>query len=90
MADAASIPHLDRANAAEVEIARLQEKMSSDQAQAFEAWQTVERQEERIEELSSLLLDVEGSLLAYWTDIPQSEIQRLLPLIREALAGDTE
>lgn len=64
-------------------------KMTSDQAQAIEAWQTVERQDERIEELSSLLLDVEGSLLAYWTNIPQSEIQRLLPLIRETL-GDYE
>jgi predicted RNA-binding Zn-ribbon protein involved in translation (DUF1610 family) len=41
------------------------------------------------ERLSRLLLDVEGSLLAYWTDIPQSEIQRLLPLIREEL-GDYE
>lgn len=60
-------------------------KMSSDQAQAIEAWQEVERKEERIEELSRLLLDVEGSLLAYWTDIPQAEIQRLLPLIREEL-----
>jgi hypothetical protein len=65
------------------------EKMSSDRAQVIEAWQTVERNEERIEALSRLLLDVEGSLLAYWTDIPQSEIQRLLPLIREAL-GDYE
>ncbi len=64
-----TVPHLERANAAEVEISRLKT---------------------RTEEMSSLLLDIEGSLLAYWTDIPQGEIQRLLPLIREALAGDTE
>jgi len=41
----------------------------------------------RIETLSRLLLDVEGSLLAYWTDIPQAEIQRLSLTIRETL-GD--
>ena len=62
-------------------------KMTSDQASALEAWQEVERKDERIEELSRLLLDIEGSLLAYWTDIPQVEIQRLLPLIREALGN---
>lgn len=62
-------------------------KMSSDQAQAIEAWQTVERQEQRVEELSRALLDVEGSLLAYWTDVSQTEIQRLLSVIREALGN---
>jgi hypothetical protein len=41
--------------------------------------------EARVEALSRLLLDIEGTLLAYWTDIPQAEIQRLLPLIRETL-----
>jgi hypothetical protein len=67
----------------------MSEKMTWDQANAIEAWQTVERKEERIEELSRVLLDVEGSLLAYWTDISQEEIERLLPLIRETL-GDYE
>lgn len=46
-------------------------------------------EKERSEDLSRVLLDVEGSLLAYWTDIPQAEIQRLLPLIRQVL-GDYE
>jgi hypothetical protein len=46
-------------------------------------------EKERTEALSRVLLDVEGSLLAYWTDISQEEIQRLLPLIRQTL-GDYE
>lgn len=51
-------------------------------------WAPQARQEEAaLNELCRRLLDIEGSLLAYWTDIPQTEIQRVLPLIREAL-GD--
>jgi hypothetical protein len=49
----------------------------------------VVKAEEALESTRRVLLDVEGSLLAYWTDIPQTEIQRLLPLIRETL-GDYE
>lgn len=45
--------------------------------------------EEALELTRRLLLDVEGSLLAYWTDIPQAEVQRLLPKLREML-GDYE
>lgn len=44
---------------------------------------------ERVEELSRVLLDAEGSLLAYWTDIPETEVQRLTVLIRQSL-GDFE
>lgn len=43
----------------------------------------------RTEDLSRVLLDVEGCLLAYWTDISQETIQELLPRIREVL-GDYE
>ena len=32
-----------------------------------------------------MLLDVEGSLLAYWTDIPETEIERLRVTIRHVL-----
>lgn len=34
-----------------------------------------------------LLLDVEGALLGYWTDIPESVIQEWLPKFREVLGG---
>jgi hypothetical protein len=34
-----------------------------------------------------LLLDVEGSLLAYWTDMPDAELSRLQGRIREELGG---
>lgn len=46
-------------------------------------------EEDALNRLCGLLLDVEGSLLAWWTDLPESEIQRLLPLFRDAL-GDFE
>lgn len=36
-----------------------------------------------------LLLEVEGMFLSYWTDVPQGEIQSLLPRIR-AFLGDFE
>ena len=39
------------------------------------------------EGLSAATQDVEGSLLAYWTDISQGEVQRLLPILRTALAA---
>ena len=55
-------------------------KMTSDQAQTIEAWQRVER-------LEAILQDVEGSLLAYWTDIPQEEVRRLLTLIGNVTWG---
>jgi len=35
--------------------------------------------------LRRVLLDVEGSLLAYWTEMPEAELQRLLLLIRAQL-----
>jgi hypothetical protein len=50
---------------------------------------TTREEEAALDRLCSLLLDIEGSLLAYWTDIPEREIQRLQPLIREAI-GDFE
>jgi hypothetical protein len=39
------------------------------------------------ENLARVLRDVEGSLLAYWTDIPEAEIQRLLGRIRESYSA---
>ena len=36
----------------------------------------------RIERLQELLQDVEGTLLAYWTEIPEVELQRLREAIR--------
>jgi len=36
--------------------------------------------------LEAALLDVEGSILAYWTDIPEAECERLRLRIRAALA----
>lgn len=42
---------------------------------------------ERAENAYKLLLDVEGSILAYWTDIPQIELQRLQGAIRQMLGG---
>ena len=41
----------------------------------------------QIEQLRRLLLDIEGSILAYWTDLPQSECERFRVAIREALGG---
>ena len=35
-----------------------------------------------IEWLRGLLRDVEGSLLAYWTDLPEAEVQRLIEVSR--------
>lgn len=39
------------------------------------------------ERLATLLLDVEGTLLSYWTDLPESEVRRLTAEIRDALGG---
>lgn len=42
----------------------------------------------RVQELETVLLDVEGSILAYWTDIPEAEYERLRLRIRAALATE--
>ena len=42
---------------------------------------------ERAEDAEKLLLDVEGSILAFWTDLPESECERLRVKIREFLGG---
>jgi hypothetical protein len=46
-------------------------------------------EKQRVEELSRVLLDVDGTLLAYWTDIPEAEVEQFRVLIRETL-GDYE
>jgi hypothetical protein len=43
--------------------------------------------EEALEAMRALLLNIEGGLLGYWTDVPQSVIQDWLPRIRDEL-GD--
>lgn len=45
--------------------------------------------EEALYKARRLMLDAEGSLLAYWTDIPQGEVQRLTVALRHEL-GDFE
>lgn len=37
----------------------------------------------KVERLRDALKDVEGTLLSYWTDIPESEVQRLLSRISD-------
>jgi hypothetical protein len=44
---------------------------------------------DELESARRLLLDVEGSLLAYWTDLPESVVQELTVAIRNEL-GDYE
>ena len=39
------------------------------------------------DEARALLLDVEGSILAYWTDLPETECERLRAKIRACLGG---
>lgn len=62
------------------EIADLVEQLEALDAERYEA-QTA------LEEARRLLLDVEGSLLAYWTDISQAEVQRLTVEIRRVLGA---
>ncbi len=38
-------------------------------------------------EARALLLDIEGSIIAYWTDIPESELERIRLRIREVADG---
>ena len=45
---------------------------------------------DRAEQAEKLLLDVEGSILAYWTDLPESECERLRVKIREFLASGVQ
>lgn len=49
----------------------------------------LEAKDEELDRACKLLLDVEGCILAYWTDLPQSECERLRVAIREFL-GDWE
>ena len=35
----------------------------------------------------ALLLDIEGTIIAYWTDIPETELERLRLRIREVVDG---
>ncbi len=44
----------------------------------------------KVPALVEALRDTEGSLLAYWTDISQEEIERLLPKLRAALAAQEQ
>jgi|GEM_PF-3756125 len=46
-------------------------------------------EKQRVEELSRVLLNVEGALLAYWTDWPEAEVEQFRVVIRETL-GDYE
>jgi hypothetical protein len=45
---------------------------------------------ERERRLKEAALDAEGCLLGYWTDIPESEEQRLTVRLRAALAAEEE
>jgi hypothetical protein len=40
-----------------------------------------------LERVTAALRDAEGTLLAYWTDIPEVEVHRLLAAIRATYAG---
>ena len=35
----------------------------------------------------ALLLDIEGTIIAYWTDIPEAELERLRLQIRKVVDG---
>lgn len=37
----------------------------------------------RLEQAEQLLRDIEGTILAYWTDIPEAELERLRLRIQE-------
>jgi len=38
-------------------------------------------------EARDLLLDIEGTVIAYWTDIPEAELERIRKRIRRVVDG---
>lgn len=78
----AQVEQLTRTNNQAIERMRIAEFREGEEQQRRE---TAESYTAR---LRTALLDAEGSLLAYWTDIPQTEIERLTVAIRSALGSD--
>lgn len=53
--------------------------------EARSLFEQLEAAKEDRDRCGRMLLDVEGSLLGYWTDIPEAEVERLRITIRHVL-----